>query len=56
MSMHSQSKERIEMNNKKTYVPAEAEIIRVDAKDIITVSGFVGQEFSFRANRNSSEN
>ena len=28
----------------------------VDAKDIITVSGFVGQEFSFRANRNSSEN
>lgn len=49
------------MNTKKKYVPAEAEVLRFDTKDIITLSGFVGQEVSFRlnkpsANDNSAEN
>ena len=42
------------MKMKKQYEKAEAEILRLDVKDIITVSGFFGTEVSFRAKRNSS--
>lgn len=40
---------------KKTYVPAKAEIVRVDAKDIITLSGFFGQEVSFKTKRSTAQ-
>ena len=39
------------MKMKKQYEKAEAEILRLDVKDIITVSGFFGTEVSFRAKR-----
>ena len=41
------------MNAKKQYVKAEAEILRFDTKDIITLSGFFGQEVSFGKKRDS---
>ena len=36
---------------KKTYVAAQAEVIRFEAKDIITLSGFLGKEVSFKSQR-----
>ena len=48
-----QDKEGSKMNAKKQYVKAEAEILRFDTKDIITLSGFFGQEVSFSKKRDS---
>ena len=39
---------------KKTYEAAKAEIIRFETKDIITLSGFFGEEVSFGKKRNST--
>lgn len=36
---------------KKQYETAKAEILRFEAKDIITLSGFFGQEVSFGPTR-----
>lgn len=41
------------MKMKKQYEKAEAEILRLDVKDIITVSGFFGVEVSFSRKKNS---
>lgn len=40
---------------KKTYVAAQAEVIRFEAKDIITLSGFLGKEISFKSQRRGSQ-
>ena len=39
---------------KKQYQTAKAEILRFEANDIITLSGFFGQEVSFGPTRKSS--
>lgn len=35
------------METKKKYTEVKAELLRFDVKDIITLSGFVGEELSF---------
>ena len=39
---------------KKIYKTAKAEIIRFEAKDIITLSGFFGAEVSFKSSKSIS--
>lgn len=43
------------MKAKKQYQTANAEILRFDAKDIITLSGFFGAEVSFGNTKKTTE-
>ena len=37
---------------KKSYTTPKADLIRIEAKDIITISGFFGKEISFANGKN----